>query len=107
MSSHLLKHVVPSVFVSAVVVVLTLGVAIAQAAVPAGRGARINVPAAGHGATNVGFVIASVVILALALGGILYAVLADRRQLSPASAAGEPTRLPSDSSDAEHERKAA
>jgi hypothetical protein len=96
----MLKHMVPAVFVSAVVVVLTLGVAIAQAAVPAGRGAGIGVPAAGHGATNVGFVIASVVILALVLGGILYAVLADRQQLSPAIAADELTGLPSDRRDA-------
>jgi hypothetical protein len=71
-----------------------------KAAVPAGRGAGIGVPAAGHSATNVGFVIASVVILALVLGGILYAVLADRQQLSPAIAADEPTRLPSDRRDA-------
>lgn len=90
-----------------VVVVLTLGVSIAQAAVTSGRGAGISVPAAGHSATNVGFVIASVVILAVVLGGILYAVLADRRQLSPAVAVGEPARLPSDRNQEKQERKAA
>jgi hypothetical protein len=50
MSSHLLKRMVPAALVSAVVVVLTLGVSIAQAAVTSGRDAGIGLPAASHSA---------------------------------------------------------
>jgi hypothetical protein len=107
MSSHPLRHMAPALPVSAVAVVLTLGVDIAQAAVTSGRDSGIGVPAAGTGATNVGFAVAGVVVLALVLGGLVYAVVADRRQLSPASTAAEPTRLPTDRNQEEQERKAA
>lgn len=107
-SSHLLKHVVPAALLSAVVVVLTLGVAVAQAApLVRGRGMPRGTLPAGHGGTSIGLVIAGVVLVAIAVGGAVYAIVADRRLLTPAVTASEPTSLPSDRTESEQKRKAA
>jgi chromate transport protein ChrA len=106
-SSPLLKHVVPAALVSAVMLVLSSGVALAQAAVPGGREAGVSVPTAVHTGTNVALVIAAVVILAVVVGGVVYAIVAAGRQLDSASAAVGPTQLSADRSEAEHQRKAA
>jgi hypothetical protein len=104
--SHKLKLLVPAAIVSASLFVLTLGVAAAQAAASSGRTAGVDLPAAGRGATNVGVVAAGVVILAVVIGAIVYLVLADRRQPTPAAAA-EPATLHRDSSETGQDRKAA
>jgi hypothetical protein len=103
MRPHLLKHMVPAALLSAVVVVLTLGVSAAQAAVIHGRG----VLPLSHGGTSVGLVIVSIAIPAIVIGGIVYIVVAYRRQPTPAVSVGEPARLLGDMIAPEQERKAA
>ena len=106
MSSHLPKLVLPAALLSAVAVVLTLGVAAAQAAIVVrGRGVSATPVSLGHSGTNVGVVVAGVVALAIVVGGIFYVVLTDRRLVTPATAAAQPTPLPSIES--EQKRKAA
>ncbi len=116
MSSHLLKHAVPAALVSAAVIVLTVGVSVAQAALVRGRGAPAGALPAGHGGTSVGLVITGVAIAVVIAAGIVYAIVADRRKLASAESAGEPARtesageparLPGDTREAEQERKAA
>jgi hypothetical protein len=102
-SSHPLKHMVPAALFSAVVIVLTVGVSAAQAALIRGRGAPAGTLPTGHGGTSVGLVITAVAIVAVIAAGIVYAIVVDRRELTPAGAAGEPTRQ----REAEQERKAA
>jgi chromate transport protein ChrA len=106
-SSPLVKRVAPAALLSAVVLVLSSGVALAQAAVPGGREAGVVVPIAVHTATNVALVIAAVAILAVVIGGVVYAVVAGGRQPDTASAAAGPTPLSADRGDEEHKRKAA
>jgi hypothetical protein len=72
-----------------------------------GRGAMVRMPVAGHGGTSVGLVIAGVAILAVVIGGIVYASIADRRRSAPAPAAGEPTPLPGHRTEPEQKHKAA
>jgi len=98
---------VPAVLFSAVVVVLTVGVSVAQAALVRGRGAPAGTLPTGHGGASVGLVITGVTIVAVIAAGIVYAIVADRRQLTPTGAAGEPTRLADNTREAEQERKAA
>jgi hypothetical protein len=107
MSSPLLKRVVPAALASAVMLMVWSGVALAQSVVPGGRDAGVGVPAAVHTGTNVALAIAAVVILAVVVGGVVYAIVAGGRQVDSASAAVGPTPLSADRSDAEHERKAA
>jgi hypothetical protein len=98
---------VPAALFSAVVIALTVGVSAAQAALVRGRGAPAGRLPTGHGGTSVGLVITAVAIVAVIAAGIVYAIVADRRQLTPAGAAGEPTRLAENKREAEQERKAA
>ena len=107
MSSHPLKHMVPAALFSAVVIALTVGVSAAQAALIRGRGAPAGTLPTGHGGTSVGLVITAVAIVAVIAAGIVYAIVVDRRELTPAGAAGEPTRLAENKREAEQERKAA
>ena len=107
MSSHPLKHMVPAALFSAVVIVLTVGVSAAQAALIRGRGAPAGTLPTGHGGASVWLVITAGVIVAVVAAGIVFAIVADRRQLTPAGAAGEPTRLVDNKREAEQERKAA
>jgi len=106
-SSHPLKHMVPAALLSAALIVLTVGVSAAQAALVRGRGAPAGTLPSGHGGTSVGLVITGVVIVAVIAAGIVYAIVADRRQLTPAGAAAEPARLADNKREAEQERKAA
>jgi hypothetical protein len=98
---------VPAALLSAVVIVLTVGVSAAQAALIRGRGAPAGALPTGHGGTSVGLAITAVAIVAVAAAGIVYAIVADRRQPTPAEAAGEPTRLADNRREAEQERRAA
>jgi hypothetical protein len=98
---------VPAVLALAGLFVLTVGVAAAQAAVRSGRTAGFRLPAVVHGATNVWLVATGVVILAVVVGAVVAIVLADRRQLTPAMVAAEPTQLSGATVEAEQERKAA
>jgi hypothetical protein len=98
---------VPAALFSAVVLVLTVGVSAAQAALIRGRGAPAGTLPTGHGGTSVGIVITTVAIVAVVAAGIIYAIVADRRELTPVEAAGEPTRLADNRREAEQERKAA
>jgi hypothetical protein len=108
MSSHLVKHVVPATFVSAAVVLLTLGVSAAQAApMVRGRGMANPTVSLGHGGTSIGIIIAGVGVLVLGLGAIAYAIVADRRPVTPAVASVEPLPLPANRTEPEQERKAA
>ena len=107
MSSHPLKHMVPAALLSAVVIVLMVGVSAAQAALIRGRGAPAGTLPTGHGGTSVGLVITAVAIVAVIAAGIVYAIVADRRELTPAEAVAEPTRLADSKREAEQERKAA
>jgi hypothetical protein len=91
-----------------VAVLFTVGVSAAQAAIVVrGRGVAYGTPSVGHSGTNVGLVVAGVVILALVLGGIVYAIVADRRLVTPAVVATGSTPLSDRSSEAEQPRKAA
>ena len=109
MRLNLLKYTVPAALVSAVVVALTLGVSVAQAAavrVPDGNSAGAlptNQPI-----TGVWLIASITAIVALSLGGLVYAVIADRhrRELAPAALVGELVRLPGQTKP-EQERKAA
>lgn len=104
MSSHLPKLMVPAVFLSAVAVVLTVGLSAAQATiVGSGRGGSAGTLSLGHSGTSIGLVMASFVALALVAVGIV----ADRRLLTPAMAVAQPTPLRVVSSEAEQRRKAA
>jgi hypothetical protein len=112
MRSHLLKHTMPAALLSAVAIVLTLGVSAAQAALVRGRGAPRGAALTSHGGTSVGVIILSSVILALVVGLVIYAVVVsrrDRRERVVAVPAGEPARLPGagDSAESERARKAA
>ena len=111
MRSHLLKHSVPAAVLSAVGVVLTLGVSAAQAAVIRGRGAPRGAALVGHGGTSAGVAILSSVILAFVVGLVVWVVVASRRaaQQSTAVSAGEPARLPDagDTTESEQARRAA
>ena len=98
---------VPATLLSAALIVLTVGVSAAQAALVRGRGAPAGTLPSGHGGTSVGLVITGVVIVAVIAAGIVYAIVADRRQLTPAGAAAEPARLADNKREAEQERKAA
>jgi len=106
-SSHLLKRMVPAALLSAVVIVLTVGVSAAQAALIRGRGAPAGTLPTGHGGTGIGLVIAGVAILAVIIAGIVYAIVADRQPAVPVEAVTEPTRLPGGSKEDEQGRKAA
>jgi 4-hydroxybenzoate polyprenyltransferase len=107
-SSHLLKLTLPAALLSAAAVVLTLGVAAAQAAIVVrGRGITTTPVSLGHSGTNVGLVVGGIVALAIVVGGIAYAVLTDRRLVTPATAAVQPTPLPSAKIESEQKRKAA
>jgi hypothetical protein len=106
-NSHLLKLLAPAALLSAVVVALTVGVSLAQAATTSGRNAGFNVPAASHSGTNVGLAVLGFAILAVIIGGIAYAVYADRRELTSAIPAVEPSKLSGERSEADHQRKAA
>jgi hypothetical protein len=108
-SSHLLKRMVPAAFLSAVVVVLAFGVSVAQAALIRGRGAPAGSLPSGHGGTSVWLAVTAAAILAVIVGGIVYAIRADSRQVASVAAEGEPTRLPEreGESEAQQERRAA
>jgi hypothetical protein len=105
-SSYLPKYVMPAALVSAVAIALSWGVSLAQAAPMSGRAAGVGLPAAGPGGTNVGLVVASAVILAIVLGGIVYAIVSDRRLETSSTAAAQPTPL-SDAGSEPERRKAA
>ena len=108
MSSHLLKLTLPAALLSAAAVVLTLGVAAAQAAIVVrGRGITTGPVSLGHSGTSVGVVVAGLVALAIVLGGVAYAVFTDRRLVTPATVAAHPTPLPSAKIESEQTRKAA
>jgi hypothetical protein len=86
----------------------TPALAYARALVTRGRGTTAHMPVAGHGATSVGLVIVGVAILAVAVGGIVYAIVADRRRgTPPARGEGEPVPLLRDRSEAGDQHKAA
>jgi hypothetical protein len=107
-SSHLLKYVAPATLVSAVAVLLTVGVSAAQAAVVIrGRGASSSTLSLGHSGTSVGLISASLVALALVVGGVVYAIVVDRRLVTPATPVAQPTPLSGGGSQPEQERKAA
>jgi hypothetical protein len=107
-SSHLLKYVAPAALVAAVAAVLTVGVSAAQAAVVIrGRGAPGSTLSLGHGGTSVGLVSAGLVALAIVLGGVVYAIVVDRRLVTPATPVAQPTPLSDGESRTEQERKAA
>jgi hypothetical protein len=83
-------------------------VAYARTLVIRGRGTTVRVPAAGHGATSVGLVIVGVAILAVAVGCIVYAIVADwRRSAPPASGAGQVAPLPGDRTEEGQKHRAA
>ena len=108
MSSHLLGRLVPAALLSAVVVVLTLGVSAAQAAIVIrGHGMPRGALPVGHGGTSIGLVIVGIVVLAIVIGGTVYAIVTDRRLVTAATAAVEPTQLPSVRTEPEQKRKAA
>ena len=82
--------------------------AYARTLVIRGRGATVRVPSAGHGGISVGLVIAGLAILTVIIAGIVYLSIADwRRSAPPATAAGEPTSLLRDRSEAGDQHKAA
>jgi hypothetical protein len=98
----------PAALLSAVAVVLTLGVTAAQAAIVVrGRGVSAGPVSLGHAGTSVGLVIVGVVVLAIVVAGAVYAIASDRRLVTPAAAALEPTPLPSAKTEPEQRRKAA
>jgi hypothetical protein len=101
------KLMIPAALVSAVVAFLTVGVSLAQAAVTTGRSTGISLPAASHGANNVGLVVAGIAILAVVVGGVVYLVVADQREQTPVMAATEPTPLYRDSNKDDQKRRAA
>ncbi len=103
MRSHPLKHMVPVGFLSAVAIMLTFGVAAAQAALIRGRGAVRGPAIVSHGPTSVGVVVLTSVILALVVALLIWAVVSGRRE--SAAAAGEPRRLPGRQSETEEERE--
>ncbi len=107
MSSHLLKRMLPAAFLSAFVVVLTVGVSAAQAALIRGRGAPAGTLPSGHGGTSVWFAVTATAILVVVIGAIVYAIRADRRQVAMVVAAGEPTPLHGNDDETEQERRAA
>jgi hypothetical protein len=109
-SSHLLRRFVPAAALSALVVTLTMGVSAAQAAVVIrGRGMPRGALAVGHGGSNIGVVIIGIAVLALVVGGAIYAIVTDRRLVTatPAVAAAEPAPLLSVTTEAEKKRRAA
>ena len=117
MSSPRLKHMVPAALLCAVVIVLTFGATVAQAALVRGRGVSQGPLPALHTGTNAGIVIVTIALLAFVTALVVSAVVggrrADRRESAVASAAnrqtGEPERLPGAQTETESEqaRKAA
>jgi uncharacterized membrane protein len=98
----------PATLVVAVAVLLTVGVSAAQAAVVIrGRGASSSTLPLGHSGTSVGLIIVSLVALALVVGGVIYAIVADRHLVTPAMAGAQPTPLSDGRSETEQQRKAA
>jgi hypothetical protein len=97
MRLHLLKYTMPAALVSAVVAALTWGASIAQAAavrVPDGNSTGAlptNQPV-----TGAWLVVSLTAIVALSIGGLVYAVIADRhrRTRAPAASVGRLERLP-------------
>jgi hypothetical protein len=108
-SSHLLRRFAPAAFLSALVVTLTSGVSAAQAAtvIRGGRGMTQGALAGGHGGTSVGLVVIGIVVLALVVGGAVYAIVTDRRLVTAATTKAEPTPLHSVKTEPEQKRKAA
>ncbi len=109
MRSHPLKQTMPAALLSAAVIVFTFGVAAAQATpLIRGRGAPRGSALVSHGPTSVGVIILTLVILALVVGLLIWAVVSGRRE-SAATTAEEPARLPGTQAETESEqaRKAA
>ncbi len=115
MSSPRLKHMVPAALLCAVVIVLTVGATVAQAALVRGRGVSQGPPAALHTGTNVGIVIVSIALLAFVAALVVSAVVGGRRadgasrpprRRRPAAAAGAAARC-ADETESEQARKAA
>ena len=102
MRSHPLQHRAPAAVLSAIVIVLTFGVGVAQAAVVHGRGAPRGPAIVSHGPTSAGVIVLTVAILALVAGLVVWAVVSGRRE-SAAATAGEPARLPGGQSETESE----
>jgi hypothetical protein len=107
MRAHLLKYAAASVALLSGFAFLALDASVAQASVTIGHGVHRGGAVPGTGGTGV--VVAAVILSALVVAGLVWAIQSDRHLVVAARSSGEPRHLPGarDDDKVDETRKAA